>query len=89
MVLLVAALGSLAEDMSIGARQSALSVDCIMAAQVMLPVVILGTDMLAVQCMILLSIYYLWIVNPPQAYHCICMASMKLCFILYAYYLFF
>ena len=85
MVLLVTALGSLAEDRSIGAPPSAVSQDCIYAAQVMLPVVMLGNDMDAVQCMILFSIYYLWTINPPQAYNCISMASMKLQLILYAY----
>lgn len=85
MVLLVAALGSLAEDKSIGAPQSAFSLSCMMAAQIMLSVVILGTDMLAVQCMILFSIYYVWIINPAQAYDFICTASMKLQFILYPY----
>jgi len=85
MVLLVAALGSLAEDTSIGAPQSAVSQNCILSAQVMLPVVILGTDIIAVQCMILFGIYYLWVINPPQSYNFICMASMKLQFILFAY----
>jgi hypothetical protein len=85
MVLLVAALGSLAEDRSIGAPQSAVCQNCMIAAQVMLPVVILGTDMIAVQCMILFSIYYLWIINPPQSHNFISVASMKLQIILSPY----
>ena len=85
MVLLVAALGSLAEDTSIGAPQSADSQNYIFLAHDMLPAVILGTDMTAVHCSILFSIYYLWIINPSQAHNCISMASMKLQMILSAY----
>jgi hypothetical protein len=85
MVLLVTALGSLAEDRSIGAPQSIISQNCMSSAQGILSVVALGTDIIGVQCLILFSIYYLWIFNPSQSYYFISLASMKLQNILYAY----
>ena len=53
LALLVASLGSLAENQSIGFPQSAESQTCMLAAQVMLPAVDLGNDLVAVQCLIL------------------------------------
>jgi hypothetical protein len=85
MVLLVAALGAIAQDKRIGAPQSADAHNCMITAQVMLPDVVLGIDITAVQCMILFSLYYLWVINPSQSYNCMSMASTKLQFILFAY----
>ena len=85
MVLVVTALGSLAEDKSIGAPQSALSLNCIFSAQVFLACVSLGSDMTAVHCLILFSIYYLWMINPRQSYNFLCMAAMKLQIVIYRY----
>jgi len=83
--LLVIALASLAEDWRIGVPQAPLSQDCMLAAQVMLPAVVLGHDITAVYCLLLFGIYYNWIVQPPQAFNFMSMASMKLQFILVAY----
>ena len=85
MFLLVTALGSLAEDQSIGAAQSEESKVCILGAQIMMPAVILGGDIISVQCLILFGIYYAWQIQPPQSYNFVCMASLKLQFILFGY----
>lgn len=80
-VLLIAALGSLAEDQTIGAPQSAKCKECVY----MLSAVIDGNNLISVQCLILFCIYYLWVVDPPQAFKCIGMASDKIQDILSAY----
>lgn len=85
MALLVAALASLAEHPHIGGPQPSDSALCVLTAHNMLPAVVLGNDIKSVQCLILFGIYYIWIINPPQAFNFISMASMKIQFLLFAY----
>jgi len=85
LALLVVSLGSLAEDWSIGSSQPLVSLDCMLAAQTMIPTVVFGHDIVSVQCLLLFGIYYIWIANPPQAFNFISMASLKTQCLLFRY----
>ena len=85
LALLVVSLASLAEDWNIGISQPLVSMDCMLAAQIMLPTVIFGHDITAVHCLLLFGIYYIWVVHPPQAFNFISMAALKAQFLLFRY----
>jgi len=85
LALLVVALGSLAEDWSIGISQPLVSVNCMVEAQHMLTTVGFGHDITSIQCLLLFGIYYIWIVHPPQAFNFISLASLKIQFLLFGH----
>lgn len=79
LVLLVAEVGTLVQNNSSSAASSAMSSSGLYleAAMASLPKLLLDTSITAVQCLILLSIYYCCRLKPCQAYEYIMMASFK------------
>ena len=74
---MVLALGSLAMNDQIEPMQN-WAAEYAQPAFSLLPAVILQNDLTAVHCLILFSIYYMWLVKPAHVFNFIGMASMKI-----------